>query len=229
MSRHRKTPAQIASELERAASRRSADLLSRKDPSLWGVDVSAFGLTSNTDVMVRSDLDLKNTRQVYARRVPWFDRVLGVGTAYHTATNRLMMMIAVRTGTDGKPETVGPGSGSVEGLTDRMITAGKICDWVLAKVGAVDRLLLVELISPTVAGVVQAATEANPYRYDGPDVWRATVVRVTSEQNNNAQAARVRSAAANLSGAWDEFDGMGRTRREELGLSFKSRAEQDAH
>lgn len=227
MTRPRKSAAQIASELEQAARRRSADLLSSKDPTLWGVDVNAFGLASNADVMVRGELDLKNTRQVYARRVPWFDRVLGVGTALHMATNRLMMMIAVRTGTDGKPETVGAGSGSVEGLTDRMITAGKICDWVLAKIGPIDRRLLVELIAPSVGGIVQAPSHLNPYRYDGPDVWRATVVRVTSEHEPRAQAGRVRSAAANLAMAWDEFDAMARTKKDELGLSFKSRI--DAH
>lgn len=217
MSRRRKTPAQIKSDLDRAAEQRSRERLARLNPDEWGVDGEAMGLEANADVAMRAELDLKNRRRVYAHRVPWMDRVLDKGSPSWVAVNRLAEMMAVRMGTDGKPERVGAASGDEFALVRRRVTAGRIVDWVLGQVGAVDRMLLRELIEPPFQVVVRSAADDTGSVWQG---WRATVVRITSEYDDRAQGARIRASADNLAQAWSLFDQLPRASKEAQGLVF---------
>lgn len=128
-----------------------------------------------------------------ARRLDAFDALKGEmarkSPGAYDAARRLEADLRIRLGEDdpGRPmERVDGGEGPF-GRIDRRLAAGLRVDKVLACVGARDRVLLEELIRPSVERMS----------------WRDTVAAVTGESHAHAQAAAVRAACANLAEAYE--------------------------
>ena len=133
-------------------------------------------------------------RELFARRSSWMDRLLSKGSEEWTAVNRLSDLFAQRLGHDDRMSG-GISSGSRSLVSDRMLEAAETIDDVFRHIGAQDRSLLTELISPK--SVITC-----------PDVdrWRLVVAMVTGIRQRDAQSAVVKMAAQNLAAAMVTYD-----------------------
>ena len=181
--KRRQTPKQIAANLP--ATKRIAEA-KRAAP---GPNLKALEGDPGETVEIR-----KIGRELFARRSSWMDRLLSKGSEEWTAVNRLSDLFAQRLGHDDRMSG-GISSGSRSLVSDRMLEAAETIDDVFRHIGAQDRSLLTELISPK--SVITC-----------PDVdrWRLVVAMVTGIRQRDAQSAVVKMAAQNLAAAMVTYD-----------------------
>ena len=191
MARHkRETPAQIAAREHQ----RKYDALMREKIAP-GPNLEAMALPANTDIEAR-----KIGRSTYARRAPWYDRVLVKNptqddtAAGYRAYERLLDLHAVAMGHDGGKDDLNVGMGgcgSHELTNDRRMRAGREKAAVLDRVGAQNRRLIELLLTHPSEAVA---------------TWGAAVWVVFRERSDRAQAALVRAAATDLALAFALID-----------------------
>ena len=189
-----RSPEQIALDRakERASEREAGKRLE------YGVDEIALAMPINADVVVLKDRAGKTQT---AHRSDVFDRLLNNDQI--RAVRRLESDIAEQMGQMWRPgQRVTVDSSQFppgQNVSQMQLDAGKRVIQTLALAGARCGWLLHSLI----VGV--------PGK-DRAD-WRSIVLYVTGEQNDHAQASRVRAAADNLVGAYVAMDKAGRVER----------------
>lgn len=192
MARRRKpkSPEQIAMD----NARRRAEEREANARSEFGVNVDALDLQANGNVIVI--MDSREAKKVQtARRDDVFDRLLN--NEQYRAVRRLETDIAEQMGHQWRPgqrvtvdtSQYPPG----QNVSQHQLDAGKRVDLAISLAGYRCGKLLTSLI----IGI------AGKDRSD----WRGIVEHVTRETNEQAQGARVRAAADNLSDAYRTLDG----------------------
>ena len=195
-------PAQVQARLTKAAELRAQAQAEALRPDTWGVDRAPLTLAANADVQAKTDT---RGRVVSAHRTDVFETLHargGLGEAELAAARRLERDIGLRAGLF-RPETsyvLIDSQGSSEGITQRMVEAGRRVDAALAGVGPRQALLLRALIEPA---MLQGRAVA----------WRDVTARETGEDNPHAQAAMVRAACADLVLAYQAIDAGPKARR----------------
>jgi len=188
MSRRRKpmSPAKIA---EREAQRKYDAAMREK--AAPGPNIEALDLPANSNIEAR-----KIGRNTYAKRLPWYDRVLIKNAPPYRAYERLLDLHAVAMGEDGGPQkTVGGGGRDQELVEFRRMRASDHKKAVLDRVGAQNRQLLELLITHPTEVVA---------------TWRAAVWVVFREHDPMRQTKKVRRAIIALSVAFAEIDSLPR-------------------
>lgn len=181
--------------LNRDADRRAQARYDDDRPESWGVAPDALRLPANADVEAARD---GRGRVTSAHRSDVFERLHargGLSVAELAAVRRLQGDMGARAGLF-RPEAglvYVDQQGSSEGVTQRMVAAGRRVERALALVGPRQALLLRGLLEPatTTGSLVD---------------WRAVVARETAETNPNVQAALIRAAADNLALAYRAVD-----------------------
>ena len=178
-----KSPEQIA--LDRASARAAQKAADQRGE--FGIDLTTHALPQNADVISITD---KAGKIQTARRGDVFDRLLNDGQL--RAVRRLEADIAEQLGQTWRPgQRVTVDSSQFppgQNIGQMQLDAGKRVKGALAGCGARCGWLLHSLI----VGI------AGKERSD----WRGIVQYVTGEGNEQAQGARVRAAADNLSAAY---------------------------
>lgn len=168
----------------------------RRKPELWGPNEEALRLASNANVADKPET--RNTVRT-VQRFDVFCLLANRDDDFKPVVNyvrRLENDVAVLHRTQG---TIAPGAvtkitGKTQDFAATRIAAGERISTVRDKTGAHSWSILEALIErPAVMG-------------DGCNNWRATVQRVTGEQNHMAQSALVKAAAHNLAGAYQMID-----------------------
>ena len=185
--RQAQTQARLAKDGELRAQAKAEALR----PDTWGVDRAPLWLPANADVQAQADA---RGRVVSAHRTDVFETLHARGGLSEAELN-----IGLRAGLF-RPETsyvLVDSQGSSEGITQRMMEAGRRVDTALAGVGPRQARLLRALIEPV---MLAGRTVA----------WREVTARETGEDNPHVQAAMVRAACDNLMLAYQAIDGGGR-------------------
>jgi hypothetical protein len=213
------TPAQIAA---REAQRKYEAAMREK--ATPGPNLDAMALPANTDIEAR-----KIGRETYARRAPWYDRVLTKGSPGYRAYERLLDLHAVAMGEDGGADNVVgyvSAAGSHELTNDRRIRAGREKAAVLALVpGMVDTRhaverqkskLLLEVLLEMVQGnfvdnLILHDREKRPYRVSVA-TWNAAVWLTFRIKKPENASGKVRMATMALALAFSEIDNGVRAR-----------------
>lgn len=186
-----RSPEQIA--LDRASARAAQKVADQRGE--YGIDLTTHTLVQNADVIAIKDRAGKTQT---AHRSDVFDRLLNNDQI--RAVRRLESDIAEQMGQMWRPgQRVTVDSSQFppgQNVSQMQLDAGKRVIQTLALAGARCGWLLHSLI----VGV--------PGK-DRAD-WRSIVLYVTGEQNDHAQASRVRAAADNLVGAYVAMDKAGK-------------------
>ena len=202
----RRRQAQIqARALAEAHTRAQAQAAARR-PETWGVAAEPLALAANADVDARRDA---RGRIAGAHRVDVFEALNargGLGAPELAAARRLERDIGLRAGLfgPGASYVLVDAQGSSEGLTQRMIEAGRRVEAALTGLGARQARLLRALIEPAMLAGRAVA-------------WREVVAHEADEANPHAQAALVRAACADLALAYQALDRTRPGRRESAG------------
>ncbi len=170
-------------------------------PQAWGVAAAPLALPANRDVQAARD---GRGRVVHAHRADVFEILHargGLAEAELKAARRLEADMGLRAGLfrPGEAWVRVDAQGCSEGVTQRMVDAGRRVEAALAAVGPRQALLLRALVEPAMT------------RGAGID-WREVVARETREDNPHVQAAMVRSACDNLALAYRAIDAAPRPR-----------------
>lgn len=193
-----KSPQQIAEDKARLRAEERA----RNQRLEHGIDAEAMTLAQNEAVVVV--IDKHKAAIQTARRGDVFDRICN--DAQLRAVRRLEADIAEQMGQAWRPgQRVTVDSSQFppgQNINQRQIDAGRRVKEALAKCGARDGWLIQSLI----VGI------AGKERSD----WRGIVAYVTGEANEQAQGARVRGAADNLSAAYGATACAPESRRRKL-------------
>jgi hypothetical protein len=171
-------------------------------PETWGVALAPLNLPANADVAARTD---GRGRVQYAHRVDVFEALHargGLNDAELAAARRLEQDMGQRAGLF-RPEAsliYVDAQGTSEGVTQKIVEAGRRVDQALSLVGPRQALLLRALIEPAVTKGVLTA-------------WRTVVEQETRETNPVVQSPLVRSALDNLALGYQALDALPKGRR----------------
>jgi hypothetical protein len=187
--------------LTRDAEARERARVEGERPDSWGVDPGSLTLPANAEVAVGKD---RRGRIVHACRTDVFELLHGRGGLADEelrAARRLEHDVGERAGLfRPEPSLVFVDSqGSSEGVTQRMVEAGRRVEGALAGLGPRQARLLRALIEPP---MMQGRLVA----------WREVVERETGETHSHAQPAMVRAALADLALVYKAADAASRSR-----------------
>jgi hypothetical protein len=162
----------------------------KRSPEQCGLNLEAANLPQNANVQITA----ASPREKFARRVPWYERVLAKDSAEITAFERLSELVTIRRGEYDKgldpilKNLQAPGTKAL--VNDRMLGAAEKIISLMVYMPKSEQAMILELVITS----------------SDPNQWREVVAKFTGEKDRNSQAAIVRHIAKNLNEAWHKFD-----------------------